>query len=311
MWYPVKLRSARAGLSIIFAVVAIGAAMVAGFFVVLDRQDALQREVAGLRTSLFTTTAMLSETKGTLDMILENNRELRDQLAAAREDQKTVEAALSQTTKQVGGLEAELEGKVGEQTLGARILEWEPRVARLKCTFRQDGEESTAHASAVSVYRSGRVQFMTNRHVLEHKNMTLDSCTVKVSGVSDDIRIESNAVEFSDDRDIAFLSVSAPSAGLVQGATQVRACAQEPASGSRVLILGYPATGSGVGITSTEGIISGIEKDYYITSAKIERGNSGGAAVHVEDNCFLGLPTLVVVGRLESLARILPVTSLE
>jgi hypothetical protein len=69
--------------------------------------------------------------------------------------------------------------------------------------------------------------------------------------------------------------------------------------------LGYPSVGAREGITATDGIISGFDKPYYITSAKIERGNSGGAAIHVKNNCLLGLPTLVVAGQVESLARIL------
>ncbi len=77
--------------------------------------------------------------------------------------------------------------------------------------------------------------------------------------------------------------------------------------GGKVIILGYPGIGSPEGITATEGIISGYDGDYYITSAKIEHGNSGGVAVLVNNNCYLGMPTFVAVGTIESLGRILDV----
>lgn len=60
-------------------------------------------------------------------------------------------------------------------------------------------------------------------------------------------------------------------------------------------------------IAVTEGIISGFEGNYFITSAKVEHGNSGGAAIHVRNNCLLGLPTFAQVGYIESLARILDI----
>ena len=58
-------------------------------------------------------------------------------------------------------------------------------------------------------------------------------------------------------------------------------------------------------VTATEGIISGFDGDYYITSAKVEHGNSGGAAILVKESCELGIPTFVQTGSIESLARIL------
>ncbi len=60
-------------------------------------------------------------------------------------------------------------------------------------------------------------------------------------------------------------------------------------------------------MTVTEGIISGFDENYFITSAKVEQGNSGGAAISLKNNCYLGTPTFSTKGNLESLARILDV----
>ncbi|KKR76010.1 MAG: hypothetical protein UU20_C0036G0011, partial [Parcubacteria group bacterium GW2011_GWE2_40_8] len=45
--------------------------------------------------------------------------------------------------------------------------------------------------------------------------------------------------------------------------------------------------------------------DYYVTSAKIEFGNSGGIAVSTKNNCILGIPTFVKAGQIETLGRVL------
>ena len=103
--------------------------------------------------------------------------------------------------------------------------------------------------------------------------------------------------------DLGYVSLSG--ASTLPVSTPAPQCAENPQIGDEVVILGYPGVGSKDSVTATEGIISGFDGDFYITSAKIERGNSGGAAVHVEDNCLLGIPTLTIAGRVESLARIL------
>ncbi|MBI2446536.1 MAG: trypsin-like peptidase domain-containing protein [Parcubacteria group bacterium] len=75
--------------------------------------------------------------------------------------------------------------------------------------------------------------------------------------------------------------------------------------GDDVVILGFPAIGSKYGLTLTSGKISGYEGKYYVTDAKIDHGNSGGAAILVKDNCYLGIPTFGIIGQVESLGRIL------
>lgn len=83
--------------------------------------------------------------------------------------------------------------------------------------------------------------------------------------------------------------------------------------GTNVKIFGYPESGSYNGvITVTEGIISSFEKEgdvyYYLTSAKIDYGNSGGLAfvdINEEIACVIGVPSAVTEGGAESLGRIL------
>ena len=44
---------------------------------------------------------------------------------------------------------------------------------------------------------------------------------------------------------------------------------------------------------------------YIVTDAKIDHGNSGGAAILIKDDCYLGIPSAAVVGSIESYGRIL------
>ncbi len=77
--------------------------------------------------------------------------------------------------------------------------------------------------------------------------------------------------------------------------------------GDKIRIYGFPAA-SGGNLTITDGLVSGLDTrvdGLYITSAKIDHGNSGGAAVDVSKNCFLGVPTLGLQGDFESYGGIL------
>lgn len=85
--------------------------------------------------------------------------------------------------------------------------------------------------------------------------------------------------------------------------------------GTPVRVLGYPGIGAMFLPTMTEGIIASLEKEgdvyYYLTSAKIESGNSGGLALTQDLSCVVGIPTYVEVGEVESLGRILVLSEEE
>lgn len=191
------------------------------------------------------------------------------------------------------------------------VKAWDDRIARVSCVLvESDGDASRAVASGVAVYFGQNLYVMTNKHVLEEDGETLAGCEIEFPQHNiDDIEVNPRNILISNDRDIAYLRVT-DSVSLPVDRSQ-NACTVVPDRGDRVITLGYPRVGAEESITVTDGIISGIEDDFYITSAKIEQGNSGGAAILPEQNCFIGIPTLVVVGRIESLARILSVDSLQ
>lgn len=81
--------------------------------------------------------------------------------------------------------------------------------------------------------------------------------------------------------------------------------------GEEIVVLGYPTIG-GMYLTATEGVISGFDGDYYLTtSAKIEKGNSGGGVFLKSTGCLVGMPTFAKLGEIESFARLINMPYLD
>jgi len=262
--------------------------------------NSLAEETATLRQELAITRAAVVE-------LAEKNRLLEEQLGVLESDGDETLSALSQLESDLA-VERETEAS---QTLSNVVAVWESRVARIECNFYNDeGDLITSTASGVATYINSQLYFISNKHLVEEKGAVLDECFASLPQRNiKDIHIDDDDVVISEDRDLAYLLADKPGAAVPVVSGQ-RACSLEPRSGDEIITLGFPRVGSEDSVTVTEGIISGQDNGYYVTSAKIERGNSGGATVHVEQGCFLGLPTVVAVGRIESLARILPVSSL-
>jgi len=93
-------------------------------------------------------------------------------------------------------------------------------------------------------------------------------------------------------------------------------------AGEEIVVLGYPMIGGdsvlpgvpNLKLITTEGIISNDVSNfdnYFVSSAKIEQGNSGGGAFLKSGNCFAGMPTYVQVGEIESLGRLINIPKLK
>lgn len=93
-------------------------------------------------------------------------------------------------------------------------------------------------------------------------------------------------------------------------------------AGEEIVVLGYPIIGGdfdlfgtpNLRLITTEGIISNDAnsfENYFVSSAKIEQGNSGGGAFLKSENCLAGMPTYVQVGEVESLGRLINIPKLK
>lgn len=206
------------------------------------------------------------------------------------------------------------------------IDKWKPLVVFIQCDFfNKDNSYAFSQAGSGTLFLfSDCVGIQTNKHVIS-KELTLigglatpDYCTVKFSGNNKVYYVyhhtESgvfNMQAANDESDGARLIIREPDSFIWNLVSQQGYyCKRKPSLGENIVILGYPSIGSKTDITATEGIISGYDYsvnsgNYYITSAKVEHGNSGGASILIKDNCWLGIPTFAQVGEIESLARIL------
>jgi len=206
------------------------------------------------------------------------------------------------------------------------IDKWKPSVAYIKCDFfNKDETYAFSEAGSGTLFGfSDGVGIQTNKHVISKQLpltgglATPDYCTVKFLGNSKLYYVYHhttsgvfNMQAAGDESDGARLIIRESDNFIANLLLQQGFyCKCKPSLGESIVILGYPSIGSQTDITATEGIISSYEYsvnagNYYVTSAKVEHGNSGGAAILVKDNCYLGIPTFAQIGEIESLARIL------
>ncbi len=118
------------------------------------------------------------------------------------------------------------------------------------------------------------------------------------------------------DMDAAILYLSNPSNKVYPYVDIWNSDSDKLTFGDKLEVIGYPAIG-GSTITYTSGDFSGFgnesddTKNYIKTTAALEHGNSGGAAYEVITAQYVGVPTMVVVGQLNSLSYILSINSIK
>lgn len=190
------------------------------------------------------------------------------------------------------------------------IKEWSPRITHIKCNlYNSTGAlYGTTSGSATLVdFTNLGIRAITSRHLFtsgSDKSLPKDCNITLVNKSIYPILISNANVLIGKNEDWAYVTL--PKDDVLANITRknIKLCSSVEI-GDRLLILGYPKIGSRDGLTVTEGIVSGLDENYYITSAKIDRGNSGGAAILVKDDCYLGIPSASAVGTIESLGRIL------
>lgn len=220
-----------------------------------------------------------------------------------------------------------------ENDLTSIIKQWRPRVAFIDCKVvtvssnveigRQSGSGYVLGADT----GNGDLVVLTNNHVIDvalHNiygesiglTMPPTSCDIWVPGDSQFATVYNNdsGITFAGSKkeDFGTINIKNPTPYMkkVIGINGGSMCDKKAELGEKILILGYPGIGDQNDITVTDGIVSGYDGNYYITSAKVEAGNSGGVAILLKNNCYLGIPTFVQVGDIESLARVLDIRAI-
>ncbi len=203
------------------------------------------------------------------------------------------------------------------------IKEWYSSVVRVECFIHdKEGELYSRSGSGFLMERKNKIGVLTNKHIIfENEGDTTELCTIRLANNEDPYIVQGPSKEteteiaVSDNLDWAYIHINYPTLALEKSVSKMPAfCSDKSTQGSDILIMGYPSAGSDSEITATRGIVSGYEKEYYITDAKIGYGNSGGVAVKVSNNgvpsCLVGIPSFTTVGEIINLGRILNITDI-
>ncbi|HTY39874.1 MAG TPA: serine protease [Candidatus Paceibacterota bacterium] len=198
------------------------------------------------------------------------------------------------------------------------IKKWQPRVLKIYCRW-DDGSSGTGSGFLAIVNQSPKI--ITNKHVIQKEDTksVASQCQAKMpdDGLVD---ISLGGSYLDANYDFALLDISNPPEAVYRILNQNSAspvCKENNniTEGDSVLIFGYPAGGAQDRPTITDGIISSIEDSYYIISAKIDYGDSGGLAVLTPDDCYFGIPSFIGwgtgnVSTTESYGRVLDIRHL-
>ena len=198
-----------------------------------------------------------------------------------------------------------------EDDLPSIIKQWRPIIVYIECYFLSIDDMGGSGMAAD--FGDGSFGIFTNAHVVGG-DIAPQSCKISFPDSTSAPLISTHNRTADSGKDVAIIDIYNPDEHMKKVTApfaNLKFCPQRPSLGDKIVILGYPGIGSQVDITATEGIISGYDGDYFITSAKVEHGNSGGAAILIKDNCYLGIPSFVQVGSIESLARIFDITKLR
>ncbi|MBU6141500.1 trypsin-like peptidase domain-containing protein [Patescibacteria group bacterium] len=218
------------------------------------------------------------------------------------------QANATQTQQQLSALSA---AAAKTYDTSAIVAEWRPRIAYVECDWTDNTGavyQTESGSGVITQQTNGNPAVVTSAHlVVDPSGVPTSGCRVHVPDDPATTTVNVSQISRSSaGYDWARLDLSNTDQHLVTLAAQkFSVCATTPPIGTNIVIIGYPGIGTRNDITATEGIISGYDSDFFITSAKVERGNSGGAAIALQKDCYLGIPTFADVGSLESLARVL------
>ena len=282
----------------------------------LDALSAQQKELEKIKEDLnIAQKGLDKKTKDLEKTITAETKNLGDMIKQAEIKSAAVESARKAQEESAQNKISALEEKISQTktySLSSIISNWRPLIANVECQFRYSDtgrlyQKSSGSGIAIK-FENTPSAILTNKHVLTDSNgYGADSCSAKLLD-SDETLSSSDIRSSAKEYDLGYIYINNPSDYFKNLTSNFPAlCSQKPSLGDEIVVLGYPSIGSKNGLTATEGIVSGFDGNHFITSAKVEQGNSGGAAILLKDNCLLGIPTFVTLGKVESLARILDI----
>lgn len=207
------------------------------------------------------------------------------------------------------------QGKIPTQEFVTSEFDFSKQLSAVVSIVCKQDDDELVGGSGIMVGKNGLI--LTNKHVVE--NVTQNYCAIGFTndpaqapeyGYLADTEFENEGQRFTldnDEIDVAILRIVSaregytmpsefPTIGTIGSSDALK-------FNDKIYVIGYPSFG-GDTLTLTQGVMSGRLGDYYIkTSAKIDSGNSGGAALN-EKGELIGIPTFIVSGTAEGLGYV-------
>jgi hypothetical protein len=181
------------------------------------------------------------------------------------------------------------------------VKAWRPYTVRVTCiTLDSNGnKKSYSDGSGFLAYDPTKgPSVITNKHVFYVKDgISSNYCDVYFPESKEVVKVEKkDRYVSSKGYDKGTLVITQPSEYISNLAKNPIAISKDcknakPDSTDDIVILGYPMGKPKDDISYAQGKIVGYQDRYFVSTATIVSGYSGGVAVSLKDNCYLGIPT--------------------
>lgn len=276
---------------------------------------AVQNSYSYLEGELVRTQSELSiETSNLKASLNEEAAKLRAETAGLKETTESLESSLSEETQaRIDSGQTFLDQITSIQDSSDVEIDIARLLGSVVLVACEVSEGNFSQGSGTFIDGAGRL--ITNAHVVDpNEDYTIGDERLCVIGVTDSelnppvYKYTADIITLNRSDDMSTLKVdggvnghSAPDSFVY---LPYPSCAtKQPTLNDEVFIVGYPIIGQST-FTITNGIVSGFLDGDIKTSAKIDEGNSGGAAVNALGE-FIGIPTYSVAGELDSLAYVI------
>ena len=179
---------------------------------------------------------------------------------------------------------------------------------QIVCT---DGNDNWFSGSGTLIDSRGIV--LTNKHVVTDLNGNLIKyCAVGLTESIDsppNFKFIAETRYVAQDLDVAILYIDNKNNEVLPYVNVFNYDTSNLKFGDGIEVLGYPSIGGNT-LTYVNGVFGGYYGDYIKTTAPLEYGNSGGSA-YTFNGDFIGIPTAVVKGELNSISYILDVNKIK
>lgn len=177
------------------------------------------------------------------------------------------------------------------------VKTWRPYVVRVTCIFLDANGNKKSYSDGSGLLSNNPSKdsiVVTNKHVFSPANMaSSDYCEVYFPESKEVVKVEKKD-RFVNGKgyDLGALVITQPSKYISEltkkQLTETKDCSLSSEATDSIVIIGYPKGASKEDVSYKEGQLVGYRDPYFISSATVAEGYSGGIAVSLKDNCFVG-----------------------